>query len=400
MIFDKNGIDSTICMKKIPKVILLTETTHAYGRGLLRGIAKYSKLHGPWSFYRERPFYGHFKQFKSRVSEFKKINADGIIIREPSVDQIEQFMKLGIPLIISPNLMDPKIPTVLTNAEKIGQLAAEHLLDRGFKHFAYCGFEEMQWSKNRYEYFANKIDQKNYKVDTFFATIKKSINPTEKDQAKLAHWLQSLPKPVGLLACNDDMGRIILDACKSSGFSVPEQIAVVGVDDDELTCELTDPPLSSIALHAEKAGYDVAELLDRLMHGEKMNGQVIMQDPSHVVTRQSSDVVAVNDLDVAHALVYIREHYKDPITVDDVANEVHLSRRHLYKKFMETLGHSVHKEIKNMRINHICRLLVESDLSIYQITMSLGFTGIEHIARYFQNEKGIGPQEYRNKFRR
>jgi LacI family transcriptional regulator len=387
-------------MKKIPKVILLTETTHAYGRGLLRGIAKYSKLHGPWSFYRETPFYGHFKQTKYRVCEFTKINADGMIVREPTPDQIEQFMKLKIPLIISPNLIHPKIPTVLTNAEKIGQLAAEHLLGRGFKNFAYCGFEEMEWSKNRYACFAQNIGQRNYKVDTFFAAVRKMINPNKKDQAKLAHWLGSLPKPVGLMACNDDMGRIILDVCKSSGFSVPEQIAVVGVDDDELICELTDPPLSSIALHSEKAGYEAAELLDRLMRGEKMNGQIILQDPSHVVTRQSSDVIAVSDQDVAQALVYIREHYKKPITIDDVANKVNLSRRHLYKKFMETLGRSVHKEIKNMRMNHICRLLTESDLSIYQITLSLGFTGIEHIARYFQNEKGLSPQEYRKKFRR
>lgn len=306
-----------------------------------------------------------------------------MIIREPAPDQVEQFMKLGIPLIISPNLMDPAIPTVLTNAEKISPLAADHFLDRGFKNFAYCGFDEMPWSKNRYEYFAKKIEQRNFKVDTFFATIKKMINPTEDEKDNMARWLQSLPKPVGLLACNDDMGRIILEACESAGFSVPEQIAVVGVDDDELTCELTDPPLSSVALHAEKSGYDVAELLDRLMHGEKMDGQIILQDPSHVVTRQSSDVIAVNDPDVAHAFVYIREHYKYPITVDDVANEVNLSRRNLYKKFMETLGHSVHKEIKNMRIDHIGKLLTESDLSIYQIIMSLGITSIEHIARYF-----------------
>jgi LacI family transcriptional regulator len=386
-------------MKKIPKVILLTETTHAYGRGLLRGIAKYSKLHGPWSFYREAPFYGHFKQLNYHLCELKKINADGIIIREPTSDQIDQILKIGLPLIISPNQVNPKIPTILTNAEKIGQLAAEHLLERGFKNFAYCGFEEMQWAKNRYTFFAREIEQRNYHVNTFFATVRKVVNPKEKDQAEFAHWLHSLPKPVGLLACNDDMGRIILEACNASAFSVPEQITVVGVDDDDLTCELTDPPLSSIALHSEKAGYDAAALLDRLMNGEKMNGQIILQDPSHVVTRQSSDIIAVNDQDVAHALVFIREHYKDPITVENVANEVNLSRRHLYKKFKETLGRSVHKEIKNMRIEHICKLLTESDLSIYQIAMSLESTGIEHLARYFQNEKGITPQEYRKKFR-
>ena len=385
-------------MKSTPKVILLTETSHSYGRGLLRGIARYSKHHGPWSFYREAPFYGHFKYLKNRISEFKKINPNGIIIREPTLEQIEQLSMLGIPMIASPNLIDPRIPTVLTNAEKIGQMAADYFMDRGFRHFAFCGFKEMQWSVNRCNYFCQHLQQNNYSSHSYMAGLRKMVNPTDKDQARLNQWLESLPKPVGMLACNDDMGRIILESCKTNQIPVPEQVAVMGVDDDELTCELTDPPLSSIALHAEQTGYDVAQLLDRLMGGEKMNGQIILQDPSHIVTRQSSDIIAVNNEYVTQALVFIRKNFKEPITVDDVANRVHLSRRHLYKLFMENIGHSIHQEIKNMRINHICNLLIESDMSIYQITMSLGFTGIEHIARYFKQEKGMSPQEFRKRF--
>lgn len=386
-------------MKTIPKIILLIETTHAYGQGLIRGIAQYSKCHGPWSFHRESPFYGHTLQHKNRVSNLKKIKADGIIVREPSSDEVRELMKLEIPIIISPNIINPDIPTIIPNTKKIAELAAQHFLEKGFKHFAYCGFETMPWSINRNASFVNIIKKNNFNVHSFFLPIKNIVSLNAKDPTKLVKWLQSLPKPVGLMTCNDDMGRAILEICAYSDISVPEQIAVIGVDDDELICDITVPPLSSVALNSEKAGFQAAELMGRLMRGEKMNGQIIIQEPSRVVPRQSTDVIAVNDLDVIKAISYIRKYYNEPISVDNVANEVNLSRRHLYKKFVETLGHSVHKEIKSMRIKHICKMLVESDLSIYQITMSLGFTEIEHISRYFQKEKGLSPQEYRNKFR-
>lgn len=131
-----------------------------------------------------------------------------------------------------------------------------------------------------------------------------------------------------------------------------------------------------------------------------MHGQIIYHDPSHVSTRQSTDVIAIDDPDVSKAVSFIRQHFKEPITVEDIAGEVLLSRRHLYKKFMEKLGHSVHCEIKNVRIEHICKLLIESDLSIYQISMTLGFTGFEHISRYFYKEKGISLHNFRKKFRK
>ena len=386
-------------MKKIPKILLLIETTHAYGRGLLRGIATYSKLHGPWSFSREAPFYGHIKKTKFNLSDLIKIKPDGMIIREPEPKQVQQLINLNVPMIISPNIINPDIPTIITNAKKVGELAAYHLIERGFKNFAFCGFEEMAWSINRHDCFVNTIEQNHCSVHSFFKPVNNMLNLKETEKADLVNWLLKLPKPVGLMTCNDDMGRAILEVCKYAEIPVPEQIAVVGVDDDELICELTDPPLSSVSLNAERVGYKAAELLERLMQGEKMQGQIIVQEPTHVITRHSSDVIAVEDQDVATALTYIRQYYNDPITVDDVAKNVNLSRRHLYKKFMETLGYSVHQEIKNMRIEHISRLLLQTDLSIYQITMSLGFTGIEHISRYFQNEKGISPQEYRKKYR-
>jgi AraC-like DNA-binding protein len=201
------------------------------------------------------------------------------------------------------------------------------------------------------------------------------------------------------MACNDDMGQIVLDICKLAGIHVPEQIAVLGVDDDEFICELTTPPLSSIALNSERSGYEAAELLNQLMAGEKMNGQVIYQEPAYVITRQSTDVMAIDDQDVTQAIRFISEHYTEPIGVEDVASAVHLSRRHLYKKFLSAVGHTVADEIKKKRINHIRKLLLETDWSVYKITMSLRFTGIEHIARYFQKEMGMPPKRIPQKIR-
>lgn len=386
-------------MQKRKTIVLIVETSLGYGRGLLRGIAKYSKLYGPWGFYRELPVYAHSRHTKFFSSKLDKIDASGAILREPTPSQVEYFFNRKIPLIISPKVANPQIPTIHTNSEKIAQLAAEHFIERGLKNFAYCGFKEMSWSKHRYDYFAKEIQKRNYQVNNFYETVNKLINPTEKVLASFIDWLRSLPKPIGLMACNDDMGQIVLEICKMADFHVPEQIAVLGVDNDELTCELTDPLLSSIALDTEKSGFDAAHLLDKLMNGEKMNGQVIYQEPSRVVIRQSTDMMAIEDKDVAQAVRYVHEHYKEPIGVENVAGEVHLSSRHLYKKFMKTIGHSVFEEIKKNRINHICKLLTETDLSIYEITMSLGYTEIEHIARYFQKEMGMSPNEYRKKFR-
>ena len=232
----------------------MVETSLGYGRGLLRGIAKYSKLHGPWNFYRELPFYAGCRQGKYDLAKLKNINPDGAIIREPIPALVRHFKKVGIPLIISPNLIDTQIPTIRTNGKKIARLAAEHFIDRGFKNFAYCGFEEMHWSKSRYENFEHEIKSRNYHLHHFFATVNKLVNPQKNDLKKILNWLRDLPKPVGLMACNDDMGQIILDICKLADFHVPEQIAVLGIDDDQLTCELTDPSLSSIALNSEKCG--------------------------------------------------------------------------------------------------------------------------------------------------
>ncbi len=388
-------------MDRPPKIMLQIEAeTSSYGRRFLRGIIKYSKLHGPWSFYRNPPFYAHSHITpKKHISQLKKVRADGIIVRQSDPAQVRPFLALGIPIVASPYFPDPVIPTIATSNEKIGALAAEHFTERGFHNFAYCGFEDMHWSVNRHKCFVKEIEKSNYKVHSFLSPLKSVFSPEAIIRPKLKKWLHSLPKPIGLMACNDDMGCFILDICQEAEILVPEQIAVLGVDNDELACEIAEPPLSSIDLLASNAGYRAAELMDHMLNGEPMSGQVLAHQPSYVTTRQSTDIIAVKDPDVAAALTYIKKNYNKDITVDDVALAVHLSSRHLFKKFKQTLGYSVYREIKSLRIRHICSLLAESDMSIYEITLSLGFTGIEHISRYFKEAMGISPTEYRKQYR-
>ena len=219
------------------------------------------------------------------------------------------------------------------------------------------------------------------------------------EQGLIADWLKSLPKPVGLMVCNDDRGRQITETCNAVGLNVPDEISVVGVDNDNLVCELSSPPLSSIALSVERAGYEAAELLDKLMAGKKKKTtRTITVSPTHIVTRQSTNILAIEDHEVVQAVRFIRKHPKEPIQVGDVVNVVTLSRRVLERRFRKALGRSVHDEIRRVRIEQVARMLMETNLSVSQIALDLGYPGVDHIARYFQREKGMSPLAYRKQY--
>ncbi len=380
-------------MRKIPKIILQIETTHSYGRGLIAGIVKYSQSHGPWAFFRNPPFYGNAISLSSQVRIYKRLKPDGLIIREPH--NIDIYLDMGIPIIVSPTRVSQQVPCIETDAVMIGRMGAAHFLERGFINFAYCGFEGLLWSGNRFAAFSEHLMAKGYTANVFEGSVSGLSNPVGRQSEKLKSWLENLKKPTAVMCCNDDMGRIVLDACKGEGIDVPGQIAVLGVDNDELTCELTDPPLSSIHLDSENAGFQGAALMDRLLEGEKMNGQTILHHPLSVITRHSSDVYAVGDECILKALAFIRDNCCRPIQVSDVAAAVCLSERQLFTKFTGVLNRSVHSEIKRIRIEQIKQLLTDTDLSISAIAYKMGFNDPAHISRYFKQITGCGLEQYR-----
>ncbi len=379
-------------MPKIPKVILLIETSRAYGRQLLRGITKYSRLHGSWVFYSEPG------GLEKALPKLKNWDADGVIMRDSRMG--EELLKMGVPIIVSVHLKEhiKGTPYIDTNGVRIGRMAAEHLLDHGFHHFAYCGYDELHWSRARQENFGKRVAEAGFDVHVCKCRKSRSRQLWENEQILVVDWLKSLPKPIGLMACNDDRGRELTEACKMAGLEVPGEVAIIGVDNDELVCELSDPPLSSVALNVEKGGYEAAELLDKLMAGKKVANEDIIVEPMHVVTRQSTDILAVEDQDVAEAMRFIRQHSKRIIQVGDIVDSVGLSRRVLQQRFRRTLGRSVYDEIKRCRIEQIALMLSETDLSITQVASAFGYPGIEKLSRYFQREEGMTPLAYRRQY--
>ena len=376
-------------MSKIPKVILLIESSRASGRSLLRGVANYARHHGPWAFYWEP------RGLEKAWPRLKRLHADGIILRD--VEKVDDVIRCGLPAIVVGHRRQavPGVANVMTDSARIGTMAADHLLDCGFRHFAYCGFDGIPWSDIRSRHFAKRVAEAGFQTHFYRRQRRAAVRAGEGEEQFIADWLRSLPKPIGLMACNDDRGQHVIEACKLAGLRVPDEVAVIGADNDELVCELSDPPMSSVAVNFERAGYDSAELLAKLMAGRRSASKAIVVCPTHVIARQSTNILAIEDAHVAKSLRFIRLHGREAIQVTDVVSASGLSRRVLEKRFRKLLGRSVLSEIRRVRVAQICRLLAETNLSVSQVADSLGYTSIEHIARYFRSEMKMSPLAYR-----
>lgn len=378
---------------RMPKVALLLESSRAAGRALIRGVADYAHQHGHWSFYWEPG------GLEAVVPELKSLNLQGIILRD--VAQLDEVLELGIPTVVVGHIR-PEVPglvNVATDSAAIGRLAAQHLLHCGLKHFAYCGIrnlpgEDVSWSRLREASFRQHLQKAGMECSVYTASASGG-RFWQRERHAMVRWLGALPRPCGLMACNDDLGQEVLEACKLGGLAVPGDFAVIGVDNDELVCGLANPPLTSIAVNFERAGYEAASVLGRLMRkASKVPSQIIVR-ASHVMSRRSTDILAVEDAALAKALHHIREHAVKNLSVDDAARASGLSRRALEKRFRRLLNHSVLDEIRQVRTDQIARMLVETDLPVAQIARKLGFEDHLHISRYFRAMKGQTPLAFR-----
>ncbi len=381
-------------MPRVPRIILLVESSRGSGRALLEGIANYAHHHGPWSFYWEPG--GLEKGWPA----LRRIEADGIILRD--VKKVDEALASGLPAIVIGHRQSeiPGLVNVVTDSEEIGRMGAEHLLQCGFKHFAFCGYSEdplerTVWSEVRAQFFGARIREAGFATPANYA-LSNTAEDWPKERRALAVWLEALAKPVGLMACNDDCGHQVVEACKLAGLKIPDQVGVIGADNDEVVCGLTDPPLSSVAINFERAGYDAARALDKLMRGARQVPHRIVAVAPHIVTRRSTDFVVTDDPHVTRALQFVRDQARSGISVDEVARAAGLSRRALEKRFRAFLGRSILEEIRRVRTDHIARLLVETDLPVSAIAGMLGFNDAHHFARYFRSAKQISPLRYRS----
>jgi len=379
-------------LRREPHVAVCVDKTRAYGRGILMGLADYLETVRRWSLYIDFHSEG---QLSPRW--LRRWRGDGILayVREPEL--IRRLSRSGIPTVETYGLIDVGgLPRVGIDDFAVGRMAGEHFLERRFRHFAYTGFGDSWSDEQRYQGFVRVVGAQQC---SRFNYPRHPPTPAEWEryQARLGEWLQGLPQPVGVMAFTDPHAVRVLDACRRGGLAVPERIAVIGVDNDEEMCRLSDPPLSSVVNNSRKIGFEAARRLDQLMTGQltAANAAAVVIPPLHVVTRRSTDILAIEDTLVAQALAFINRRVFDPIGVLEVARALRTSRKTLYRHFEEALGRTPHDEILRLRLQRTKVLLSETTLGLDEIARSSGFGNASNLSHVFKKNVGLTPGEYR-----
>ena len=377
-----------------PKVALLVETSNAYARELLHGVRAWLREHGPWVLWLAEAGRG-----ATPPGWLRDWKGDGIIARVETPAIARAVAATGLPTVdVSAARLLHDLPWLETDDRAIAHMAAEHLRERGFQSFGYCGDARFNWSRWRGEAFRAHLAGHGFDCAVFPEGSASKVRSTdwETELSSLADWIGELPKPVGIFAGYDIRGVQILEACRRLEVAVPDAVAVIGVDNDELLCDLADPPLSSVIPDVRRTGYEAAALLARLMRGEKIRGEGRLFAPQGVATRQSTDVVAVADKNISNAVRFIREHACSGIGVREVLKAVPMSRRVLETRFRKLLGRSPHEQILNVKLDRVKRLLAETDLPLAAIAERTGFTHVEYLSVAFKRHTGINASEFRS----
>jgi LacI family transcriptional regulator len=326
---------------------------------------------------------------------------DGILAHITTRRQATAFRATGLPVIdMSGALADSSFLAVLADNRSIAQLAFAHLSEHGSTHFAYCGLSpDQHWHLSRRgEAFRRLVEGAGFSYSEFH--FQKKQASWEREQEELVAWLYAQPKPLGIFACCDDRGYQVLDACRCIGLPVPQDVAVLGVGDDPVLCNLTNPPMSSIRFDNEQAGYLAAAWLDRLMDGHPRAPQSILLPAGDLVIRGSTDTFACNDPAVIRVLRFIREHACEGIRVRDLPSVAHLSLSELERRFHRYFHRTPKAELLRVQIESAKRLLSDTDLALKIISHRVGFSSVQYFSDAFYNHCGVRPMAYRLLHRR
>jgi len=382
-----------------PHVALIVETSLAPGREILLGIARYIRAFGRWSTFLEP------RSLEELVPGWLATwRGHGVIARVQNLQIAQAVLAAGIPVVdVLGVVRIPGLPLVHTDDARVSSLAAEHLLERGFRHFAFFGLAGENWSQQRRDAF-EQIVRPHARSWTVYETPRE-VHHTKQWEVyadDLAAWVAALPKPAGLMLCSDQVGPAVLEACRRAGVEVPDEVAVIGTDDDEPLCEVAEPGLSSVWPDHERVGYEAAALLDRMMRGGDAPAEPIRVPPRGVVTRRSTDVLALEDREIAAAVRLIREHACNPdgLTIDEIANQVAMSRSVLQRRFKAAIGRTLHDEILRVRLGRAKELLSETELPLATIAERLGFKHQEYMGDVFRKRLGSTPAQYRKAHKR
>lgn len=380
-------------------VALLVETSREYARGLLRGVARYHQQSGPWSI-----FFETHGLNAPPPTWLKNWDGDGILARINNRDMANAILDTGLPAVdLRGALEDIEIPFIGVDNRPVSKLAFEHLQDCGLRNFAFCGTPRGQNPNQdrRCDFFVELVENAGYKCEIFVGNdMKGNPQPWEAQQQQIVKWLENLPKPIGIMTCHDDRGHDVLDACRRAELNVPDDVAVIGVDNDPHLCNLCTPPLTSIDVNPSRIGYEAAKVLHELIQGKSASKQaVLLGPPRGVAPRQSTDMLSVEDEDVASAIRYIREHAVEGILVQDVLKRASRSPSTLERRIKKILGRTIKSEITRVRLARAKLLLCETELSVSKIALRTGFSEPKYFCDVFKKNESMTATAYRNKFR-
>ena len=380
------------------RIALVIESSREYGRGLLRGIGQHAKAHGPWVLQIEERSFG--QAVPGWLSDWR---GDGIIARVENPAFERALRATGVPCIDVRGAQEVNMPVFDTDNVAVARLAAEHLVERGYREFAFCGYDGLDYSQRRLASFREVVGSYGREVSVFESPAWDGAGLRDIEQQgfsfeeTLADWLDSLPRPVGLFACNDIRAHQVVNTCRQVGVLVPEQVGVIGVDDDEILCQLSDPTLSSVAPDTVRIGREAAALMERMIREGYRSTERMIVPPRGIVARATTGSPVVGDAAIARALWYIREHASEPLTVDEVADFVSLRRRTLERRFRDFVGRSPNEEIIRARISRVQELLRTTDWPLSSVAERCGFEHAEYMSVLFKKKTGEPPGTYRQR---
>ena len=380
------------------KLLFITDFTEQFAYRFLRGIFNYSLRTEQWVVCKMPPAYKRKLGLEGVVAWAKEWNADVVIAQFDPEDDVSLFRKNGIVALAQDFISKfSDIPNITADYDLTGSMAADHFLAKGFKHFGFFGYNGVCWSDERCKGFRKRVEEAGF-GDNFHMYDKQHIeNMWYYDQSVLADWLLSLPKPIAIMACDDNQGNILLQACNSCGLKIPFDVAIIGVDNDEILCNMSDPAMSTINVDIERGGYEAAAMVDRMVNDPSYLGEDVVLKPLNVVERVSSSVFATDDKAVIKALRFIQANVDRRIQVTDVLEHVPLSRRLLEQRFKKMTGCSIYNYISIQRMERFAQLLLSSNDSVTEIAARLDEFDTKSISRRFKAIKGYTPSEFRKK---
>jgi LacI family transcriptional regulator len=377
--------------KRIPRVALLIETTRTYSREMLAGVRRYLAEHGSWSTFLELRALD-----SSPPAWLRRWDGEGILTRTFTQETADIIAAADVPAVeLRSTHFNRNLPFVGMDNHLIGRMVAEHFFERGYRQFGAYSLHTESFFEERVRNFVSTIGANGGTCSLLPETTSDSAADWEQSQSRLIAWLSGLPKPVGIFAANDQLGVRLLDACQRAGIAVPEEVAVVGAENEETLCAFANPPLTSVRFDGGAVGYAAAETLDRLMRGKKPARAQTLLPPRGIVVRASSDELVIHDRLVANAVRLIRENLASGFNVDDLCRKLNASRSTLDRRMQAALKRSPKEEILRLRFREVERLLTETDLTIDAIAAQTGFAHSHYLQAAFKERHGATPGEFR-----